>query len=174
MGNPEQLRTGPHGVHRGFRWELGRSLGAVVLSSVLGVLFGALCGAGLGLWQEAMFIACVAGAVVGFACSPVLTLVTTSRDAGVGVLLVTLVTGGAGVLAGSLGRAYDGMWWGVLATILVYVAVCVGWRMWSGTGAWTPSMRLCRGCGYDLVGLTGPVCPECGEACPVSLVPTDV
>jgi hypothetical protein len=151
----------PRGHYKGFAWELSRSLLGVGVSTVLGVLFGALFAVGLDAETSTVVIAGFAGGFVGLATSPALSLVMHSRDAGLGVFLVTLATGVASLACGWLVRPVE-LGWGVLATVGFYVAVCIVWRIWAGSGAWAPHVAICGRCGYDLRGLSSDRCPECG------------
>lgn len=67
------------------------------------------------------------------------------------------------------------LWWGAghdlvaLALLAALLYSLTGWEAWLAAKPWSRSARrrrrgLCVACGYDLQGIEGGVCPECGKA----------
>jgi len=83
-------------------------------------------------------------------------LATRSMRVGVVCLLASLLM--LGLLTGS-----DTAGW--------LVATCWHYAVFGSVVLWAVRARMrrlsgshCAGCGYDLAGIEGPVCPECGRA----------
>jgi len=154
--------------HRGALWTAGRVAIALPASIMLGMLFGVLIAlsvvygkAGALGEVEIMFLV---GGFIGAVTSPAFILVSTSRAAVEGAIVVSAVTAAAAIGSGILARAFDAGGLSVLATTGVYLVACVMWRTRSGSGAWIEIPGLCPKCGYDLAGLSSGICPECGVA----------
>lgn len=154
--------------HRGVRWAAGRFAGAIIGSIILGSIFGVLSGLGLTYGNVSAFrddgLFFLVGGVIGAATFPALLLVVTSRNAFVGVLVVSVATAAAAIASGVLTRTFDALPITFVVTVGVYVIGCIWWRARSGSDAWIDVHGLCWKCGYDLKGLTPLVCPECGAA----------
>ena len=50
---------------------------------------------------------------------------------------------------------------GLVAAVLLLAGAFLAWRGWRGVRV--NEHPICRGCGFDLVGLSGACCPECGR-----------
>ena len=86
------------------------------------------------------------------------------------VMLVGAVTAVMFFVVGELLHGYTGIW--VSDGVLVSICVAPGLVLWCwgcvlarGVEGSEPRFPLgcCQSCGYDLAGLDGEVCPECGE-----------
>lgn len=168
--NDTPLFTSGYPVFRGGIWLVGRVACAILGSVLLGMVFGALNGAGLSAgganevtFDEDFSISLAAGvcAFVGAITCPVLIMLAVSRSAFIGVLVVSSATGLAGLSLGFLDGVFELGGLSSLATVGVYLAGCIGWRIFKGTAAWIHVPGLCANCGYDLRGLTSGRCPEC-------------
>lgn len=104
-------------------------------------------------------------AVISLLLSMLLVVVTRSKLVALGVGLAFVAALMSLPLAriwstriGAVHVGADGVLWTLLTVVPVYV--------WAIRSRRAPADGLCRACGYDLAGVTGRVCPECGEPVP--------
>jgi hypothetical protein len=50
-----------------------------------------------------------------------------------------------------------------IVLVLMSLPTCLAWWGWA-RARWRARIGKCRGCGYDLAGISTGVCPECGKA----------
>lgn len=123
----------------------------------------ALCVALLGLAVSASVAGVVATSVISGsrACRGLLKW-SVVGGVGVGILAGTdgFVANGSGMLEPAEALWQAGTSWVGGQVVIACLSICT-WagRLWAGQ-----NLHVCQGCGYDLAGVRGTVCPECGTA----------
>lgn len=102
------------------------------------------------------------GAILGFVCAPAAIYARADIECRRTFLLAVVPTTTVSWAASLLGGPFVA----ILATLVVYVGSCVGLGLLAVRTRrrlnWDHSNR-CTTCGYDMQGLDGVTCPECGR-----------
>lgn len=131
-------------------------LGVFGLSAAMGACFGAAYG-GAAAGPLGGFVGALAGSVVGLVMAPALIIAVESSDHPLVlpyVFVPTLLT------SLGVGLATSESFWTFLVPCAVYLTTCLATGRVFRERVVPPGH--CRGCGYDMRGLTEPRCPGCG------------
>lgn len=142
---------------------IGHGIGLVLLSIIGGAIFGALAAVSMGAGFMAEFGA-IFGAAVGLLASPVFAW-SAWRDALVVTPAVFVPTAVVAVISGALVPPNGGPLLLMAPAVGAFIVASIVTGVWSwsrGAPAAPGGPPSCRACGYDLSGLHGCVCPECG------------
>ena len=152
------------------------TLSSAGVSALAGMLFAVLSGLPDPLLYPFLLLMLIVGAVLGLALSPLAIWARADRACRLSFAWVVAPTAALTWLASAVG----GVWIGFLVSVVTYGVTCVV----VGFLALPRRRRLrwyidgrCSSCGYDVRGLEGPKCPECGEIArvrPRVRVPLDV
>lgn len=138
------------------RWRDILQLRLYGLSAAMGACFGAAYG-GASVGSLGGFVGAFIGAVVGLIMAP--ALIIARESSGHPLVLPFIFTP---TLLTSLGVGFvtTESSWTFLVPCGVYLVTCLTAGQVFRRPVIPPG--CCRGCGYDMRGLTGPRCPECG------------
>lgn len=140
-----------------------RAAAGAGVSCVCGVGFGVAAQMGLGR-GEMYGVAALVGGGIGVLCSPAMIFALWHGRIVMGLAWIAPVTVFAAFMAGRMTPTTMGPELSVGVSAGVYVLACM---VRGGVLFHAAAQRMkwmCRTCGYDLRGLRGGVCPECGRA----------
>lgn len=141
---------------------LARSGALVVGSGALGLVFGTAAAAGAGLLDRVHYVL-VPAALVGLLCSPVFVFALALGPWKSGLAVTAGPTAAVAFLGASARGGEDGVMLGAGLAVCTFLMACAARGVYGMVKYPNPKRWECRGCGYDLRGLSGGVCPECGR-----------
>ncbi|MCX5690375.1 MAG: hypothetical protein NTV94_11435, partial [Planctomycetota bacterium] len=116
-------------------------------------------------------IAFMYGAIVGFACSPALTIGLKRGPLLPGLAFIILPTIAAAYLGGRFTPPNGGPVIGMAASIATYILTSIAWRVLTTKWYPAPAPNACPQCRYDRTGLAeAAACPECGRTPTIPLI----
>lgn len=144
-----------------------KAAGLTALSVASGTALGLIDARTLGLTYD-YSTCCATGAFAGLALAPLLAFALWHGPVLTGTFIIL---GACSIAEASVARVAPVLT--ILVSVVAYPVSCVAVGAWSRLRA--DDLRsprdLCPACGYDMSGLSGQICPECGAGSPTSVPP---